>query len=355
MHPIRILSAAAQVAAHLRSEIERGHWIGNMPGVVWLAGELAVNHKTVEAAVRQLEQEGLLATQGARRCRVIVPPTGKTVRPLRVAILPYDPADSFLAYIVELQHALTDAGHTTVVTTKSLTELAMDPARIARIVKQTEADAWIIQSGSSEVLQWFTKQTTPALALFGRREGIPIAAAGPATEIAYATATRQLIVHGHRRIVLICRSERRKPTLGNSERTFLDELTAHSIPTSDYNMPDWEETTDGFQALLTSLFRVTPPTALIIGEGTFFAATLQFLARKGLRTPEQVSLICMDPDPSLVWCKPTIAYIRWDPAPVLRRIVQWASAVSKGRSNKIQTLTQSEFIPGGTIGPAPVG
>ena len=33
-----------------------------------------------------------------------------------------------------------------------------------------------------------------------------------------------------------------------------------------------------FEALLSSLLRVTPPTALIVGEWTFFLATRQFLA-----------------------------------------------------------------------------
>lgn len=326
-----------------------------MPGVGWLAAELGVNRKTVEAALRQLEQEGLLAGQGAGRPRLIVLRGEKSARPMRVAILPYDDADRFLAYIVELQHALVEAGHTTVVAAKSLVELGMDPARVARLVKQTEADAWVVQAGSREVLEWFSAQPMPAFALFGRREGIAIAGAGLATQTAFTSTTRQLIALGHRRIVMICRSERRKPCPGISERIVLDELAAHGIATSDYNLPDWEETPDGFEALLSSLFRVTPPTALIVGEGTFFLATQQFLARRGIRVPGQVSLICVDSDPSFAWCKPTIAHFHWETAPVVRRIVRWAATVSQGRGDLKQTFTPAEFIPGGTLGPAPKG
>ena len=326
-----------------------------MPGVGWLTAELGVNHKTVESALRQLEQEGLLAGQGPGRRRRVIPPSGDSVRPMRLAIFSYEPADQFLAYFVELQHALVSAGHTTIVPQKSLTELGMDVARIARLVKQTEADAWIVQAGSHEVLEWFAAQPAPAFALFGRREGIPIAATGPDSQTAIIAATRQLLALGHRRLVMIGRSERRKPTPEKSERAILDELAAHGIPTSDYNLPDWEETREGLQALLTSLFRVTPPTALIIGEKIFFAATQQFLARRGLRVPEQVSLICVDPDPSFSWCTPSIAHVHWDSTPLVRRIVQWAATVSRGREDEKQTLTPAQFIPGGTIAPAPTG
>ena len=325
-----------------------------MPGVGWLAKELGVNRKTVEAALRQLEHEGLLAGQGAGRRRLIVPLGEKPARPMRVAIFPYDAADRALAYMVELQHALVEAGHTTVLVAKSLVELGMEPARIARLVKRTEADAWVVQAGSREVLEWFSAQPMPAFGLFGRREGISIAGAGLATLTAFASATRQLIALGHRRIVMLCRSERRKPCPGISERIVLDELAAHGIATSDYNLPDWEETPDGFEALLSSLFRVTPPTALILGEGLFFLATQQFLARRGLRVPGQVSLVCVDSDPSFAWCKPTIAHMHWDAAPVVRRIVRWAATVSQGRSDLKQTNAPAEFIPGGTLGPAPM-
>ena len=43
-----------------------------MPGVGALAKQLGVNHKSAEAALRLLEQEGLLAGQGPGRNRRIV-------------------------------------------------------------------------------------------------------------------------------------------------------------------------------------------------------------------------------------------------------------------------------------------
>ena len=272
---------------------------------------------------------------------------------MRIALLDYEPLARTEGYMVELQHLLAAAGHAAFFTEKSLVELRMDVARIGRLVRQTKADAWVIGAGSREVLEWFCAQPMPAFALFGRREGLPIAAIGPDKQPAIAAATRHLIGLGHRRIVLLARRLRRLPEPGRSERALLDELKSHGIPMGDFNLPDWEETREGFQELLGSLFRVTPPTALIVDEAPFFVATQQFLAGRGIRVPQQVSLICTDADPTFSWCMPSIAHIRWDPDPVVRRIVRWAATVSRGRKDVKQAFTLAEFIPGGTIGPAP--
>jgi DNA-binding LacI/PurR family transcriptional regulator len=99
---------------------------------------------------------------------------------------------------------------------------------------------------------------------------------------------------------------------------------------------------------------VTPPTALIIDEAECFAAAHHFLAGRGLRVPKDVSLVCTVDDPTFVWCEPSIAHMSWTPVPVVRRVVRWAAHVSHGQRDVRQSMTPAKFVPGGTIGPAPV-
>ena len=353
---LRLLSASGQVAAHLRRELARGRWSGTMPGVNRLAADLGVNHKTVEAALRQLQREGLLAGQGAgRRRRIERPGPRAAPMPLRVALLPYEAADLHVEYLLELQHALAQAGHTTIVPAQSLTDLRMEVPRIARLAQETAADAWVVCAGQRAVLEWFAAQPVRAFALFGRREGLPIAATGPDTVPAYIAATRQLIGLGHRRITLLARRLRRLPEPGRSERAFLGVLTAHGMATSPFNLPDWEETREGFQRLLVRLFQVTPPTAIIVDEAPLFIATLQFLAGRRLRVPQDVSLVSTDPDPAFAWCQPPISHIRWDYRSVVRRIMRWVASVARGHTDLHQTAVPAEFVTGGTIGRTPAG
>jgi DNA-binding LacI/PurR family transcriptional regulator len=162
-----------------------------------------------------------------------------------------------------------------------------------------------------------------------------------------------LIDLGHHRIVLLCRRIRRLPAPGLSERAFLAELQAGGIRPGEYNLPDWEESNAGFQRCLEALFRITPPTAMIVDEVHYFVATLQFLQRTGLRVPGDVSLICTDDDPAFAACEPPISCITWDTRPLVRRVSNWASNVSRGKTDIRQTQTPATFIPGGTIARPP--
>jgi DNA-binding LacI/PurR family transcriptional regulator len=355
MPEVTFLSIAEQVAEYLRGELFRGRWSETIPGIHQLSKELNVNSKTVEVALRQLENEGLLVPQGAGRKRLIsLPPGQEALRQLQIGIILYEgECDQQLGYMISLRSALEAAGHRVFYASKSLLELGMDSKRVARFLKTMEADAWVICAGSREVLEWFSAQATPSFALFGRRSGVAMAATGPDKSSAFVAATKHLIGFGHRRIALLARHMRRRPEPGRSERAFLGELEAHNIPFGDFNLPDWEETKEGYQELLSSLFRVTPPTALIIEEAPFFIATQQFLARVGLGVPEDVSLVCSDSDSTFAWCEPSIAHITWDSRPVVRRIVRWVANVSRGREDVRQNFGPAEFIPGGTIGPAP--
>ena len=355
MEKLRIHSAAAQVAGHLRGELLAGRWSETMPGGDGLAAELGVGVNTVEAALRQLEKEGLLINQGRRRGRLIRLPEGGTTRAvMRVAILPCEMMDYNLDFLASLPHELENAGHMAVRLRKSMHDLKMDLGRISKLVKQTAADAWVVLAGSREVLEWFTTQELPAFAIFGRRTGLPIAGTGPDIVAPSLVATRRMIELGHRRIVAICRRERRIPNLGNEERAFLAELAKHGISSSDYNLPDWQETGEGLRKLLASLFQVTPPTALIFDEAPILAAAQQFLAQRNIQVPRDVSLFCTFSDPTFELCVPAIAEIRWDTRQVTRAVLRWANHVADGREDRLPTLFPATFFPGGTIGPVNV-
>jgi hypothetical protein len=53
----------------------------------------------------------------------------------------------------------------------------------------------------------------------------------------------------------------------------------------------------------------------------------------------------------LLWCHPPVAHMRWDPKPVIRRVVRWVDAVRKGRAGRKIINFPVEFVPGGSIGP----
>ena len=119
-----------------------------------------------------------------------------------------------------------------------------------------------------------------------------------------------------------------------------------------YHLQTWDETAEGFQKALDSLFRFTPPTALFVEEAPFVTATFQYCMKHGLRIPDDLSLICTDPDPGFQWCFPSIAHIRWEGRQMIRRVVRWVENIRVGKDDRKKGLFNAAVVEGGTIGPA---
>ena len=356
MSLLRRLSVVEQSAALLREGLRTGRWKGQLPGVVLLAQELGVATKTLRAALLTVEADGLVKMGANGRGRHVPARVARRKHPLRIGILLFDSLTNESGVSMELflglHHALEAAGFTVFFSEKSQCDLRHEVRRIASHVRKARADAWVVSAGPHALLEWFAAQPFPALALFGHRAGLPIAGVGPDKMPAVLTATRQLIALGHRRIVLVGRRPQREPVPAPVPSAFLAELAAHGYGgKGDFNLPEWEETPEGLRVLFTSLFHTTPPTALILDETPIVLAGQQFLADRRLRVPEQVSIIATDRDPCFQWCQPSIAHVSWRVEPVIRRIIQWATALSQQRTDLRQVTIPAEFIPGGTIGP----
>ena len=266
MSELRFLTIAEQVAAYLREELRCGRWGETLPGKHSLAEELGINNKTVETALRQLEQEGVLVGQGpGRRRRIVVPDGGFDAPQLRVAIFDFDPPERTEQWIVAMRQQLLDQGHRPFFVGKSLTELGMDLQRVVRLVKRTSADVWVVCAASREILEWFAEQEMPVFSLFGTRWNLPIAGTGPDKTAPLAEATRRLIELGHHRISFLARglpeiapgTEWRQSIPWPSVRAFLEELENAGISTGRFNVPEWKSNREGFENHLNSLFGAT--------------------------------------------------------------------------------------------------
>ena len=351
MDPITILSAVEQVAVHLREELLRGGLSGKMPGVNPLVAELGVGHKTVKAALRMLEDEGLLLNQGRGAQRRIVLPEELAKPPaLRVAILCHEQSDQSLDYLIDCKNKLEAAGHIVIYAPSHLTEIKMDVRRLARMVAKTGADAWVVAGSTSEVLQWFLQQKTPAFALYGRRRKLKIAGIGPDHVPAILEATQRLIDLGHQRIVFLD-SLFNVSEPGIAGTAYLDALSAGGITTGAYNLPGWDGGFEGLYAYLDSAFQFSPPTAIIASSSPTYFATQSFLVNRGIRVPQDLSLICIDDDPHFSQCRPTVSHTHWSRRAVANRIVRWVGNISLGKEDTRQTSIKADFIEGDTMGP----
>jgi DNA-binding LacI/PurR family transcriptional regulator len=256
--------------------------------------------------------------------------------------------------LFQIRHGIEVSGNVCVFTRKTQAELRDDPTRIARLVQETRASAWLLVSASLAVVKWFEAQSFPVLAWGGRVAGTSISSCAVDIAPALRQAIRELGRLGHKRVVMIGPAMWRHPCLGTGfVRAFLDELSALGVRWSEYNLPDWEETPEGLKNLLESLFRVTPPQALIVDHASRLPAILGILARRGLRVPKDISLACIHQDASLSWCDPPIAHMCYDDTLPIRYILKWVQMTVTGKVERKHFNFPAEFDPAGSIGLVP--
>jgi len=358
MKSLRRVSVIEQTAMHLRERLLAGHWQEELPGVIRLAQEFQVSKNTVRAALRQLEQEGLLAANGQNgRAILTAEKTDCGKRVIRIGLLPRKRLADEVAYVQslksELQRELEAAGYECVHPRKSQAELGHNVSRIASMVRSMRVDMWVVSAGTEELLQWFAAQPIPVLAFGGRCLNVPIASVGIDVIEPMVEVTRRLIQLGHRRISFLCVDAWRSNQPGSVVQAFTAELSSHGIVPGEFNVPNWTESPEGLRTLLNTLFRLTPPTAIIVQHQLWAVGVLAFLAERGLHVPAQVSLIVQQPDPSHAWHYPPLAHFNWRTDLSVRRVVRWVGAIAEGRMDRESVGYPVEFEPGGTIGPPP--
>jgi DNA-binding LacI/PurR family transcriptional regulator len=346
-----------QTAEHLCEGFRSGRWSGKLPGVLSLSKELGVSRDTIRESLWLLEKDGVLRPSGAGKSRVIVPGKKKAThrRILRVGLLLHSPLrkENSLSQelVLGIKHGVEASGHLIVTASKAIDELGGNITRVSRVVNEVNADAWIVYGGTREVLEWFAENKLLVLAIGGRFQNLPIASSSSNVQEAMAAAVDSLIEHGHRRVVFICLAMWRKPTFNLVVQSFLDRLSHHGLkPDPAYCVPDWEETPEGLQRLLEALYFATQPTALLLGEPSYALPVLAFLAARGLKVPDQASIIMVLPDPILDMYHPPLARFDMPIHSHVHRAVRWVEAVAKEKADTTQTTCSATFVPAGSIG-----
>lgn len=331
-----------------------------MPGVLALESELCLNRNLLGQALGMLEEEGILVPQGRGKPRKIVIPKAHRLDTLRIGILRHEEQDVKRFHpLAEAKYLLETAGHSVSIAPGTLTGMNMNPKRVEQAISKHEVDAWVVVSGSKTLLEWFALQPFPSLSFFGNFSGVKIASVVPAVQAEYQVLIRKFLQLGHKKIVFFSRST--TPTMMDMELkadagqrgVLARELDAHGITYGHYNRPCFESDPEKLQQCLHQLFRVTPPTAIYVDEAFLALVVYEFLLKRGIRVPEDVSLVCNVEDHAFEWNRPVISHFRWEPGAIGRRVLQWADNLAQGKEDFRQVSTKLSFVEGGTIAQAP--
>jgi DNA-binding LacI/PurR family transcriptional regulator len=352
-----------QVAGLIRTGLRNGRWLTRMPGQGALSKEFGVSGKTVYSALNLLMDEGLLVSDGNGRGALI---TGKGARGvpgkapkrmLRVGVLNMLPIKDIppgdYSDLIRLMQDLEHDGHSATLIGFPAGKDPRKTGYLAKLVRETQADVWLVHMGTHEVLEWFCKSGVTALAMGGHHADLPIPKIGVNLAGGVAHAVRRLTAMGHRRIVFIAPAIWRRPEPGRSVKAFVRAMEEVGIRTSEFNLPEWEESREGLALLLDSLFRVTPPTALIAIAPHASAGMLGWLLAHGLRVPQDVSVVARSMVPGVEWCVPgvDVATMESDDSAFWRRVRKWVADVAEDRIHREEIAFDIKLVEGNSMGP----
>ena len=354
-------SLVAQAAAILRERIQSGEWHKWLPGEHDLCAQLRVARMTLRGALAQLEKDGLVRARQGKRREIVTRrrpakpgASGRVVllSPVPLYVLPH--LHVFCAN--ELRAALEKVGfHFDIHAERGLYSHGSG-AGLERLMAQLRPAGCVLLSSTERMQAWFSRRRLPCVVWGSKYPGVEL----PSVDKAYRAVCRHAVglclARSHRRLVLV------NPELGaagdlESEEGFREGVAQHLREDVDANVVRHRGTVEDVCSAMAALFEGrAPPTALLVSRAVNVLTVMGYLMRRGLRLPEDVSVISRDHEPFLEAMLPSVARYVVSPESMAHRIsAAVLEMVQTGLVSAANYLIMPQFTPGDTLGPGPTG
>lgn len=331
-------SKSAQLADLLRERLASGVWGSKLPSERVLAGEFLVSRTTLREALAALTKEKRIepatTTRGARS--IINKSTAAThAKYGQVCIL--TPTLQGSPLLIEqlgfMREMLGRAGLIAYVEECAALSERPDPSsNLRRVIERHPKSIWVLHKMPVSVQRWFEASGLPAVVFGSVFPGISL----PGVDVDFRAAAHHAagicLARGCKRITLLVH----RTALAGDTRTvdaISEELARRGEAPPHIMRYDFNR-----MRLMDGLDReiVAKPDAcdaLIIASHHHLLTTLSHLLRRGVRIPEDLSLVYLSNDPSVERLSPLP--FRYDPGPgLIRRLVSAIKTLAEGGSPK---------------------
>lgn len=358
-----IKSAAEQVAESLTEAIRSGRYPGRLPGYRRLMRDFSLSRGVAESALALLAERGVVRAAGERRRHEAIRSarggaSAKAVHRRRVLLLSMDaesdPHALLSRNVARWSEAITAAKLDLRVEFLDAVQARRPHRRWDELLNEATPDRLLLIAPSEPVSRWAVTTGVRTLCLGGVYPKGEVDGLGVSAQTMMVHAIDRLASLGHRDFCLPLAG--RIPVFADAAREVVrTRLEAHGVRyIPRLHTPSREECdAELYRELLESRLRERIPSAMLVFDANELAAAQWVLQLRGLRVPEQVSLVVLGELPYETWWSAAggPARFHFDEERLTRALVKRLS-VPDG-TPFLQQLIALGFVPGGTMGPPP--
>jgi DNA-binding LacI/PurR family transcriptional regulator len=351
----RYSTLTQQVARNLEEQISQGVWRDSLPGERQLAETMQVSRRTIRAATEILRQKKLIRKEHGVSTRVLAAPAASPGRESMrtVGLLLPKPLEDLKPFTtaIDILRGLFYTNGYRLDTHFGQRYLSRRPASaLTRLVAQFPNDGWILASANRACQAWFAAQGIPTIVAGTAHEGIALPSMDVDMQATARHAAQFLLRHGHRQIALLM-EEADWAGHRRTEQGFLEG--ARQSGSGNARVFRHGGDVSSLQRLLARILQgAEPPTALFIVNPYHYLAVAAILATRGVRVPEDVSMLCRDDDVCLKYLPVTPSRYSCSAQTQAKQMYSmFIETMQSGTAKRAakSVLMLPEFIPGNSV------
>ncbi|MEN8785305.1 MAG: substrate-binding domain-containing protein [Akkermansiaceae bacterium] len=343
-----------QAAEIILEMITSGDLQGILPGERRLAEQLQIGRDTLRGALHILENDNVISPrEHGKRRQILSSATRQNKITKRIALLSPKslvqfPPLSLLEFDI-LRELLNQRGYELQLVSPKLFHLKNPKRKLEILIKDIDADAWILHQCTGAVQRWFDQESIPSLIRGYPQPGVEIPFIDEDWKAAAFHAGTLLKRNGHQRIGLLM------PDTNLAGLKATEEGLREAHPDTDEISPIIpmieKGTTQSLSAVLARSLRLKhPPTAIVATRSRHALSTFTWMAQQGLSIPKDLSLITLASEPWYEHIFPKPSHYASDPRKLARDILRnILPIVNNKNSRSANKLLIPDYISGETV------
>ena len=362
--PVEKDSRVLQAELALRRNLRSGSWKEYVPGIRTLATSFGVSPATMVKAVERVRNDGWISNKGERRRflihrDVILKSKGKEAA-LRTLLLlapktgHNEPARGTSQLLLHLWELLSPLGWSI---RFHLDDYASGKRRQKQwdgLVELEKPQAVVAILGTPAMAAWARDAKIPIFFSGGTIGDYSVPMVGVSSNLMLEEAMDKLIGLGHRDITLPL-SDRATSFAAALKTTISKKLVNAGFDfISEFNCPTSEAGgVEAYHKCLDRAFAIKTPTAIICLDWREYVTSLCYVQRKGLRIPQDISLICQSHDHSADWFIPKPTHFMHPLNKIASTLCEWLEDMTTYNNFSLLATVRGVLAEGESVASPP--